>query len=170
MNAPVGAEHLSHATALVAGQQDQKLRRSRARTRMGDQHRASLGQEPAHSRHARVHRLNLKPDLARGIFYETSERHAVGDVGRRIVQLRRPSPGKETFGDCHQSIAQPGGWPSLGRRAGSTRVLTAAAHALPPCVPDGACSTICPWSRRKCRHSGPSRRARACFSAWSKRA
>ena len=114
---------------------------------MSDQHRAPLSQKASHGRHARVHRLNLQPDLAGGILHETSQRHAVGDIGRRIVQVGRPSLGKEALGNGHQGVAQPGGRPGGGRRAGllrDARALAVALHVLSPCAPDGARSTICP--------------------------
>jgi hypothetical protein len=71
IDVPIGAQNLGHTRTLVAGQQQQELRRSRAR--MSDQHRATLGQQPAHGRDLRIHRLNLQPELLSGILHETSQ-------------------------------------------------------------------------------------------------
>ena len=166
MHAPVSAQHLGHPTPRTAGQQQQELRCSRARARMRDQHRASLGQKPAHGRHARIYRLNFQSQLTGGILDEGSQGRTVSNVRGRILQARRPSLRQQTLGHGDQSIAQPAGWPSCGRRDRARRSFSAlAGHMVSP---DGRRSSICPFSSRRCRHSGPSRRARARTSAASK--
>ncbi len=171
MHASVGAQNLGHSAAPIAGQQDQELRLSRGRVQMGDQHRASLGQQPTHRHDPRVHRLDFQPDLIGGILHETGECGTIGNVGWGIAESRRPSLGQEALGDGQQSLAQPAGRPRCGRRAhtrGRACGLVPGAHTCSPCTRDGARSSICPLSMRKCRHSGPSKRARARTSAASK--